>query len=88
MNKILEIDKDNMVCVSEAGVTTSVLQDAVQKEGLFYGGDPCSGDSCSIGANYYAYMPPLFTASAIYLAETLLISKLAKKLERKLAESD
>ncbi|WP_337947609.1 FAD-linked oxidase C-terminal domain-containing protein, partial [Megasphaera sp.] len=51
MNKILEIDKDNMVCVSEAGVTTSVLQDAVQKEGLFYGGDPCSGDSCFIGGN-------------------------------------
>ena len=42
----------------------------------------------TIGANYYAYMPPLFTASAIYLAATLLISKLAKKLERKLAESD
>ena len=51
MNKILEIDKDNVVGVSEAGVTTSVLQDAVQKEGLFYGGDPCSGDSCFIGGN-------------------------------------
>lgn len=51
MNQILEIDKDNMVCVTEPGVTTSVLQDTVQKEGLFYGGDPCSGDSCFIGGN-------------------------------------
>jgi glycolate oxidase len=51
MNKILEIDKDNMVCVTEPGVTTAVLQDQVQQVGLFYGGDPCSGDSCFIGGN-------------------------------------
>ena len=51
MNKILEIDKQNMVCVTEPGVTTAVLQEEVQKEGLFYGGDPCSGDSCFIGGN-------------------------------------
>ena len=47
MNKILEIDKQNMVCVTEPGVTTAVLQEEVQKEGLFYGGDP----SCFIGGN-------------------------------------
>lgn len=51
MNKILEIDKDNMVCVTEPGVTTSVLQNTVKDAGLFYGGDPCSGDSCFIGGN-------------------------------------
>ena len=51
MNKIIEIDKDNMVCVTEPGVTTSVLQDTVKEAGLFYGGDPCSGDSCFIGGN-------------------------------------
>ena len=51
MNKIIEIDKENMVCVTEPGVTTSVLQETVQKDGLFYGGDPCSGDSCFIGGN-------------------------------------
>lgn len=51
MNKILEIDKDNMVCVTEPGVTTTNLQNAVKDEGLFYGGDPCSGDSCFIGGN-------------------------------------
>lgn len=51
MTKILEIDKDNMVCVTEPGVTTSVLQEEVKKVGLFYAGDPCSGDSCYIGGN-------------------------------------
>ena len=51
MNKILEIDKENMVCVTEPGVTTAVLQSKVAEEGLFYGGDPCSGDSCFIGGN-------------------------------------
>mgnify|MGYP001355396478 FL=1 len=61
MNKILEIDKDNMVCVSEAGVTTSVLQDAVQKEGLFYGGDPCSGDSASSAVT----LQPTLAATAL-----------------------
>lgn len=52
MNKIIEIDKDNMVCVTEPGVTTSVLQETVQKDGLFYGGDPCSGDSASSAATW------------------------------------
>ena len=30
MNKILEIDKQNMVCVTEPGVTPAVLQEEVQ----------------------------------------------------------
>lgn len=44
--------------------------------------------STTIGANYYSYLPPLFTASAIYLVTTLVISRISKKLERRLAESD
>ena len=44
--------------------------------------------STTIGANYYSYLPPLFTASAIYLVTTLIISNLSKLLERRLAESD
>ena len=51
MNKIIEIDKENMVVVAEPGITTAALQEAVNKEGLFYAGDPCSGDSCFIGGN-------------------------------------
>lgn len=61
MNKILEIDKDNMVCVSEAGVTTSVLQDAVQKEGLFYGGDPAVGTPASSAVT----LQPTLAATAL-----------------------
>lgn len=51
MNKIIEIDKANMIVETEPGVTTAVLQSTVQAQGLFYGGDPCSGDSCFIGGN-------------------------------------
>ncbi len=49
--KILEIDKGNMVAVVEPGVITGELQQAVEKEGLFYPPDPASLDSCSIGGN-------------------------------------
>ena len=41
-----------------------------------------------IGANYYAYLPPLTVASAIYLTLTLTISHFARKLERRLSASD
>ncbi len=49
--KILEIDKNNMVAVVEPGVITGKLQEAVEKQGLFYPPDPASLDSCSIGGN-------------------------------------
>jgi len=51
MNKIIEINEDAMYVVVEPGVRTSVLQEAVEEKGLFYAGDPCSGDSCFIGGN-------------------------------------
>lgn len=50
-NKILEIDRGNMVAVIEPGVITGDLQQTVEKEGLFYPPDPASLDSCSIGGN-------------------------------------
>ncbi len=49
--KIIEIDKGNMVAIVEPGVITGNLQQAVEKEGLFYPPDPASLDSCSIGGN-------------------------------------
>ena len=49
MNKILEINVDAMYAVVEPGVRTSDLQAAVEAQGAFYAGDPCSGDSCFIG---------------------------------------
>lgn len=51
MNKIVEINEDAMYVVVEPGVRTSDLQAAVEEKGLFYAGDPCSGDSCFIGGN-------------------------------------
>lgn len=51
MNKILEINEEAMYAVVEPGVRTSDLQKAVEELGLFYAGDPCSGDSCFIGGN-------------------------------------
>lgn len=51
MNRILEINEEAMYAVVEPGVRTSDLQAAVEERGLFYAGDPCSGDSCFIGGN-------------------------------------
>ncbi len=51
MNNILEIDSDNLMVTVEPGVITGVLQEAVEKEGLFYPPDPASMDVCSIGGN-------------------------------------
>lgn len=51
MNSILEIDKANLICVTEPGVITQVLQEAVEEAGLFYPVDPASRASCMIGGN-------------------------------------
>ncbi len=51
MNRILEIDTENMVAVVEPGVITGELQKAVLGEGLLYPPDPASLDICSIGGN-------------------------------------
>ncbi len=42
MNRILEIDEDNLVVVVEPNVITGTIQDAVEKVGLFYPLDPAS----------------------------------------------
>jgi glycolate oxidase len=51
MNRILEIDRENMVVVAEPGVVTSEISKAVQEFGLFYAGYPMSFESCFIGGN-------------------------------------
>ena len=51
MNRILEIDKENMTVLAQAGVVTSHLQAAVEKEGLFYPPDPSSIEHSTIGGN-------------------------------------
>ncbi len=51
MNRILEIDKANLMVTVEPGVITGDIHRAVEAEGLFYPPDPASLDSCSIGGN-------------------------------------
>ncbi|MEW6686351.1 MAG: FAD-binding oxidoreductase [Candidatus Edwardsbacteria bacterium] len=51
MNKIKEIDLENLMVITEPGVITGELGKEVEKQGLFYPPDPASLDSCSIGGN-------------------------------------
>jgi glycolate oxidase len=51
MNRILEIDRENLMATVEPGVITGDIHRAVEAVGLFYPPDPASLDSCSIGGN-------------------------------------
>jgi glycolate oxidase len=51
MNSIIKIDEENLQVITEPGVITQVLQDAVKSVGLFYPPDPSSKGSCFIGGN-------------------------------------
>jgi glycolate oxidase len=51
MNRILEIDRQNMVVVVEPGVITNEINEQVQQYGLFYAGYPMSVESCFVGGN-------------------------------------
>jgi glycolate oxidase len=51
MNKILEIDMQNMVAIVQPGVINKDLQHAVEAVGLFYPPDPASQEYSTIGGN-------------------------------------
>jgi glycolate oxidase subunit GlcD len=51
MNSIINIDEKNLQVITEAGVITEVLQNAVKEKALFYPPDPSSRGSCFIGGN-------------------------------------
>jgi glycolate oxidase len=51
MNRILEIDEENLMVTVEPGVIVGDLHRAVEERGLFYPPDPASLDSCTIGGN-------------------------------------
>ena len=51
MNRILEIDTENLVAVVEPGVVTNEINEASEEFGLFYAGYPMSLLSCFIGGN-------------------------------------
>ncbi len=54
LNRILEINPEDMVAVAEPGVVTGVLKRAVAEQGLYYPPDPGSADYCTIGGNVAA----------------------------------
>jgi len=51
MNKILEIDMQNMIAIVQPGVINKDLQKEVEKVGLFYPPDPASQDYSTLGGN-------------------------------------
>ena len=51
LNRILEIDEENLLAVVQPNVITRDLQDAVEARGLFYPPDPASLKQSSLGGN-------------------------------------
>ena len=51
MNRILELDEENLTITTEPGVVTAEISRMAAQHGLLYAGDPCSGDASFIGGN-------------------------------------
>jgi len=51
MNKVLEIDYDNMMIVVEPGLVTNEINGLVAEKGLFFAGYPMSLETCFVGGN-------------------------------------
>ncbi len=51
MNRIIEIDAQNLMAVVEPGVITNQLDEALKAYGLFFAGYPMSDEFCFIGGN-------------------------------------
>lgn len=51
LNRILKVDRENLVAKVEPGVVTARLQEAVETVGLFYPPDPASFNVSTVGGN-------------------------------------
>jgi glycolate oxidase len=51
MNRVLEIDAENLTVTTQPGVINADLKAAVAARGLFYAPDPASYETCTIGGN-------------------------------------
>ena len=51
MDRILEIDADNLCAIVQPGVVNAALKAAAARDGLFYPPDPASYETSSIGGN-------------------------------------
>ena len=50
-NRILNIDRDNLIAFAEPGVVTGHFHAAVERQGLFYPPDPSSSEFSTLGGN-------------------------------------
>ena len=51
LNKVIEMNTEGMYVIAEAGMRTVDIQKMANDAGFLYAGDPCSAESCMIGAN-------------------------------------
>ena len=51
MNKVIEVDAENLCAVVQPGIINATFKKAVAEHGLFYPPDPASYEMCSIGGN-------------------------------------
>jgi len=51
LNSIIEVDQANRVAITQPGVITQDLKNAVSEKGLYYPPDPASLSTCTIGGN-------------------------------------
>lgn len=51
MNRVLEIDYDNLMIVVEPGLVTNEINSLVAERGLFFAGYPMSLETCFVGGN-------------------------------------
>jgi len=51
MKKIIQMDRENLICRVESGAVTGVIASAASAEGLYYPPDPSSLNFCTIGGN-------------------------------------
>jgi glycolate oxidase len=51
LNRILEVDLENLMVVVESGVITNEINERLKQHGLFFAGYPMSLQSCFIGGN-------------------------------------
>ena len=51
MNRMLEVNREDMVAVAEPGIITADFMEQVEQENLFYPPDPNSLKICSLGGN-------------------------------------
>ncbi|MFH1039226.1 MAG: FAD-linked oxidase C-terminal domain-containing protein [PVC group bacterium] len=51
MNRVLDIDEENMMAIVQPGIVTGDFHQAVEARGVFYPPDPASLENCSLGGN-------------------------------------